>query len=149
MNLHFLRFRILDTEGFHRDLFHLLRRARPVIEVRTHGCDLIHYINALDHLAESCILPVKMRRKLMHNEELTAGGVRCHGTCHGENALFMLQIIFEAVCAELALDAVTRAAGAGAFRISALNHKTADYAVENQPVTRETKLLTVFGAISG
>ena len=136
MNLHFLRFRILDTKGFYRDFFHLLWRARPVIEVRTHGCDFIHHINALDHLAESCILAVKMRRKLMHDEELAAGGVRCHGPCHGENAFFMLQVIFEAVCAELTLDTVTRAAGAGTFRISALNHKTADYAVKNQPVVK-------------
>ena len=72
----------------------------------------------------------------MHHEKLAAGGVGCHGACHGENALFVAQVIFKAVGGELTLDAVAGAAGTGACGVTALNHKTADDAVKDQAVIK-------------
>lgn len=46
----------------------------------------------------------------------------------------MLQVVGEAVLAELTLDRVPRAAHAGALRAAPLNHKAGDAAVEDQAV---------------
>ena len=54
----------------------------------------------------------------------------------------MAQVVLEAVCGELALDAVAGAAHTGAFRVAALNHKAGDDPVEDGAVI-ETLLYQV------
>ena len=72
----------------------------------------------------------------MHNEELGAGGIRIHGSCHGEHPFGMLQRVLHAVLSKFSLDAVAGAAHAGAFRTAALNHKALDNPMENQAVIK-------------
>ena len=75
----------------------------------------------------------------MHQEKLGACGVGHHGSCHGQHARCVRQIILETVVGKLTLDAVSRAAHAGAVRASALNHKAFDDAVEDQSVIEAKK----------
>ena len=72
----------------------------------------------------------------MHDEKLAACGIWSHGARHGENAAVVLQIVFEAVRSELALDAVTGAAHAVAVGAAALDHEAGDDAVEDQSVIK-------------
>ena len=72
----------------------------------------------------------------MHDEELASSRVRHHGSCHGDDSSFVLQIIIETVLAEFSLYAVARAAHAGTLRISALDHKAGNDSVENEPVIK-------------
>ena len=53
---------------------------------------------------------------------------------YGENAWGVCEVVLKSVLGELTLDAVIRAAGACACRISALDHESRDDAVEDQAV---------------
>ena len=70
----------------------------------------------------------------MHNEELAACGIRVHGSCHGQNAWCVCQIVFKVVLCEFSFDGIAGTAHACAVRAAALNHKAADNSVENQTV---------------
>ena len=70
----------------------------------------------------------------MHDKELASSRVWMHRTCHGKNAWCMCQIIFETILAEFSFNGVARAAHTGSVWASALDHKTTDYTVEDQPV---------------
>ena len=72
----------------------------------------------------------------MHDEELRTGGIRHHGAGHGQHAGRVLQIVGEAILAEFPFDTVAGASRAGALGASALDHETADDAVEDQPVIK-------------
>ena len=48
----------------------------------------------------------------------------------------MVQVILEAVCGKLAADLITGAAHAGAFRVTALNHKARDDTMEDRAVIK-------------
>ena len=66
----------------------------------------------------------------------------------------VLQGIEHAVLGKFSFNAVAGASHSGALRASALDHKAADYPVENQTVVKAflnqaDKLLTEMGAISG
>ena len=53
---------------------------------------------------------VQMRSSFVHDEELASCAVREHGTCHGENAWGVCEVVLKSVLGELTLDAVIRAA---------------------------------------
>ena len=134
--LYLFGLRIVDTEGLDRYFFHDLRRTRPVIIIRADRGDGIHCLDALRHAAECGILVIQMRGIRVHDEKLTAGGVRRHRARHGENAAAVLQIVLEAVRGKLTPDAVAGPADAGTLRVAALNHKTGNDAVKNHAVIK-------------
>ena len=72
----------------------------------------------------------------MHDEELAAGAVGHHGARHTQDAALVLQLVFEAVAGELALDGIARAAHAGALGVAALDHEAGDDAVEDHAVIK-------------
>ena len=72
----------------------------------------------------------------MHDEELASGGVWHHSTCHGKNTRCMFQVVCETIVGEFAVDAVSRSADTGSFRISALDHETSDDTVEDHTVIK-------------
>ena len=75
-----------------------------------------------------------MRGFLVHDKELASRRVRMHGSCHGEDAGIVRQIVFKSVLGEFAFDRVSRAAHAVSVRASALDHEAADHTVEDQAV---------------
>ena len=92
-----------------------------------------------------------MRRILVHDEELAAGGIRVHGPCHGKNAAGVLKIIFYAVLGKLALDRIAGTAHAASLRVAALDHESFNDAVEDQPVIEIliSKLLKIINGDRG
>ena len=48
----------------------------------------------------------------------------------------MLQIVFNTICGKFSLNAVAGTSAASTFRIPSLDHKAADYAVEDQTVIK-------------
>ena len=99
--------------------------------------DGIDDVHAFGHLAERGVLLVEVRSVHVHDEKLAAGGVRIHGAGHGQHAAGVLEVVLEAVARELALDAVARAAHAGAGRVAALDHEAGDDAVEDHAVVKD------------
>ena len=132
--LAFFRFRIIHAEGFNGHGLDLLLVQRAVAVIGVGISDLVYDIHALGDFSESGISAIQMRSSLVHDEELASGGVGMHGSCHGKNACLMLQGIVEAVLVELAFDVVSRAAHTGSIRAAALDHETADNAVEDQSI---------------
>ena len=72
----------------------------------------------------------------MHDEELAARAVGAHAARHADDAAGMLDGVVDAVGGKFALDAPARAAGAVPQRAAALDHETADDAVEGQAVVK-------------
>ena len=70
----------------------------------------------------------------MYNKELGGAAVRVHRSCHGDHAPDMGDVIFDTVVFELSFDTLLGAAGSVAQRVTALDHKAADDAVESQAV---------------
>lgn len=68
--LHFLRLGIGFSEGVHGNRFHHLIIERSVAVIGGSFRDFVHDIHPFDYLAEGGIAAVKMRRILMHDEEL-------------------------------------------------------------------------------
>ncbi len=87
--------------------------------------DLIHGILSRDHLAEDRMFAVKVRGWQVGDKELAAIGVRS-GICHGENARLF---VFERAV-DLVGKLITRAAGACASRVAALDHEIGDHAMK-------------------
>src|SRR5690554_3356904 len=73
--------------------------------------------------------PVQMRLWCMCDEELTAVGVRT-GVGHRDDA----GIVAERITLELILERIARSPAAGALRVSPLDHKVVDHAVEGHSV---------------
>lgn len=88
------------------------------------------------NFAESGVSSVQMGSILVHDEELGAGGIRVHGSCHGKHALRMLKVIGDAVLAEFSLDGIAWASHAVSVGAAALDHKAIDDSVENQTVVK-------------
>ena len=59
-----------------------------------------------------------------------------HGTSHRKNTLGMLEVIGEAVLGKFALDMIAGAAGTGAVRTAALQHKAPDDPMEGQTIVK-------------
>ena len=132
-----LRLGIFLAEGLDRDGLHLLLVGGLVVEHAARGArDGIDDVHAFGHLAERSVLLVEVRSVHVHDEKLAAGGVRIHGAGHGQHAAGVLEVVFEAVARELTLDAVARAAHAGAGRVAALDHEAGDDAVEDHAVIK-------------
>ena len=142
-NLSFLRFRIIHAEGFNGHGLDLLLVQRAVAIIRVGISDLVYDIHALGDFSESSVSTVQMGSCFVHDEELASGRVRMHGSCHGKNTWLMLQGIVEAVLTELAFDVVSRAAHTGSVRAAALDHETADNAVEDQPIIEALRKVTI------
>ena len=70
----------------------------------------------------------------MDNEKLGGCAVRIVGSCHGDYAPHMGNLIFHAVFGKFAFDRFVRTAGSIPLRVSALDHKTADDPVEGEAV---------------
>ena len=88
------------------------------------GIDMLH---PLDNLAEDGMLAVKMRLRLVADIELAAAGIAA-GMGHRERAAFMLVRI------DLAIDRITRTAGACAVRATALRDEARNDAMKHQSV---------------
>ena len=72
----------------------------------------------------------------MHDEELAACAVGVHAAGHADHTAGVLEGVIDAVSGKLALDVPARAAGAGAQRAAALDHKARDDTVEGQAVVK-------------
>ena len=131
-----IRLRVGLAVGVHGDGGDLLLRLGTVIAVGLDGGDGVHHVHAGGHLAEGGVLAVQVLGVGVHDEELAARGVGGGGTRHAENAPFVLQVVFDAVEEELALDAVAGAAHTGAFGTAALDHEAGNDSVEDQTVIK-------------
>ena len=132
--LYFFRLRIFFSESFDGYRLYSLIFQRAVSEVCRRAGDFIHDIHSLCDLPEGSISSVQMRGFFMHDEKLASRGVRVHGSRHGKDARVVGKVICETVLSELALYGISRAAHPGSGRTSALDHKSADDAVEDQTV---------------
>ena len=129
------RFRVNNPEGLDSHGSNSLIVHRTVIVVCLAFGDSVHNIHSLYDLSERSIIPVQVRRRLMHDEELGTGRIRIVGTCHRKYARRVLQrVILIAIAPELSLDGISGTAHAGSLRISALDHESGDDAVEDQSV---------------
>ena len=72
----------------------------------------------------------------MHDKELAAGGPGYSIGVHGHLAMRRGRPIGHAVLDKLAFNGVAGAAGAGAFRTAALDHKSGDHPVKGQTVIK-------------
>ena len=131
-----IRLRVGLAVGVHGDGGNLLLHLGTVVAVSLDGGDGVHHVHTGGYLAEGGVLTVQMLGVGVHDEELAARGVGGGGTRHAENTPLVLQIVFDAVEEELALDAVAGAAHAGAFGTAALNHEAGNDSVENQTVIK-------------
>jgi len=95
------------------------------------GLDLVHYFDALDHLAEAGVRTVKVRGAFtaVTHEELRSAGVLAR-VSHGKHAAIVALV----ATGGFALDGPARSAGAGALGASTLNHEIGEHAVEGEPV---------------
>lgn len=98
--------------------------------------DFIHNFHPFRHMAESGIVPIQKQAVLMDDKELGGSAVRVAGSCHGDNAPFVGNIILHAVFRKFPFDIFIGTAGSIAQRIAALDHKTADDPVEGQAVVK-------------
>ena len=124
-------FGILNVEGLDGDLCHSLRLNGLVTPAAASLGDAVNNFHTLGYLAESGILAVKIGSGFVHDEELAACGVGIHCASHGENAGSVLEVIFETVGGEFALDAVAGATHAVAVGAAALNHETGNDTMED------------------
>ena len=131
-----IRLRVGLAVGVHGDGGNLLLHLGTVVAVGLDGGDGVHHVHAGGHLAEGGVLTVQVLGVGVHDEELAARGVGGGGTRHAENAPFVLQVVFDAVEEELALDAVAGAAHTGAFGTAALDHEAGNDSVEDQTVIK-------------
>ena len=95
------------------------------------GLDLVHYFNALDHLAKAGMRTVKVRGAFaaVTHEELRSAGVLAR-VGHGKHAAIVALV----ATGGFALDCPARSAGAGALGASTLNHEIGEHTVEGEPV---------------
>ena len=77
-----------------------------------------------------------MRGIFVHDKELAACGVGCHGARHGQDALRVLQIILKTVGAELSPNGISRSSHAAAVRVAPLQHEAGDHPVEDRSVVK-------------
>ena len=135
VGLHLFGFGELYAEGVDGDGLHLLFLAGLVVHhVAGSACDAVNDFHTFGYAAERCVLTVQMGCVFVHDEELAACGVGSHGTCHGQNAAGVLQVVDEAVHLKFALDGVAGTAEAFAHGVAALNHEAGDDTVENDTV---------------
>ena len=120
--------------GVHGDGGDLLLGEGTILGAGAGGGDGVHHIHAACHLAKGGVLAVQVLGVGVHDEELASRGVGGGGTGHAEDAPLMLEVVFHAVEEELSLDAVARAAHAGALGAAALDHEAGDAPVEDQAV---------------
>ena len=132
--LTFFRFRIICSESLHGYSFHFLFVQRTVVVIGIFFRDTVYHVHSFDHLAERGVASVKMRSRLVHDEELAAAGIGMHSPCHGKYAGGMRQIVGYAVLGKLAFDRVAGTAHTGSVGASALDHETIDDAMEDQAV---------------
>ena len=125
---------IVNTECFNSHFFDDFRRFWFVAIACSYFCDTVYFIHTFDYFTECCISAIQMWSVFVHDEELAACRVRMHGTCHGDYARFMFQIVLETILVELAADAVARAAHTVAVWTTALNHESVDYTMEGQTI---------------
>ncbi len=76
------RLRIVNAEGLNGDCLHHLRHNGSVSIVGVTLCNGIDGVHTLDDLAEGGICTVKVRRCLMHDEELGSGRIGYHCARH-------------------------------------------------------------------
>ena len=107
---------------------------RPIRPIRRCGGNAVYLFDALDNFAEGGVLPVKEFGVGVTDEELRGRGIVELRTCHGDNAAFVRERIVDSVDTKFAFDGFFAAAHSRALRITALNHKTRDYSVENESV---------------
>ena len=145
LGLHFFGFYDLALVN-KRNALYALRVKRPVAEIGGRGGYRVDSLHPFHNVAERGILPVQVRRILMHNEELAACAVRIHGAGHGYYAALMLYGVLHAVCGKFALDRPTGTAHTGAIRTAALDHKAGNHPVEGKAVIKALthQLLKVF-----
>ena len=95
------------------------------------GLDLVHYFNALGHLAKAGVRTVKVRGAFaaVTHEELRSARVLAR-VGHGKYAAIVALVATRC----FALDVPAGAAGAGALGASALNHEVWEHTVEGEPV---------------
>src|SRR5262249_20240158 len=110
--------RTATSSTFDPDLSHLVALA-----------DLVDDVEALRHLTEDGVLAVEVRLGRVADEELRAPRV-APGVGHRQRPA---HVPFRGGV-DLALDVVAGAAGAGAERAAALDHKVVDHPVEREPV---------------
>lgn len=72
----------------------------------------------------------------MHNEKLAGCTIHETGTCHGDDAAYMGNVIFYAVRGKFTLYGLTRATGAISEWVTTLNHKTVNNTVKGQSVVK-------------
>ena len=77
----------------------------------------------------------------MHDKEMASCGIRIHCPGHRKNPRIVREVIRETVLRELSFDCVSRASHTGSVRTSALDHKAADHAMEDQSVIKIPYLL--------
>ena len=116
------------------DCFDLLLFERLIGKIRIDGRDAVQNVKAVRHFAERGILPVEMRRVLVHDKELRTRRIRLHRARHGDDTARVFERIFHAVRRKLPLDLIAGTAHTGAGRITALNHEARNHAVKNQSV---------------
>ena len=95
------------------------------------GLDLVHYFNALGHLAEAGVLTVKVRGVVtaVTHEELRSAGVLTR-VSHGKDAAIVVLIATR----RFAFDFIAGPATAGPVGASTLNHEIGEHTVEGEPV---------------
>ena len=95
------------------------------------GLDLVHYFNALGHLAEAGVLAVKVCGAFaaVTHKELRSAGVLAR-VSHGKDAAIVVLVATRG----FALDFIAGPATAGAVRASTLNHEIWEHTVEGEPV---------------
>src|SRR5580704_9665444 len=101
----------------------------PVLRAARDLGNLLHYIIALDHLAEDAVLVVEPRRGGDGDKELAAVGAGA-GIGHGEQAVLRMSEVLMEFVAEF----VAGAAAASAFGVAALDHEIWNYAVKDRAV---------------
>ena len=109
----------------------------PAVVSRFGACNSVKHVKSVGEHTECRILTVKEWGILVHYEELRRCRVWNVGASHRENAANVLQIVHrEAVCSEFATDRLC----VGILHIlgvaTALNHKSADNAVEYKSLVK-------------
>lgn len=110
-----------DDNLFDCHVFH-----RAIAKIARHIADGDDDFLAFDDFAKDAVLIVEKRRRLMRDEKLAAVGIR-PGVSHRQDAgLGMFEIGME-----LIFEAIARATGAVAQRITPLNHETRNHPMKN------------------
>ena len=121
-------------------------KSRSVVVVGCNVGDLVNHFHALDNLAECRILTVQMRCVGVADEELGGRAVLVCAASHGDYAASVGESVLHTVSCEFTLDSVCRTTHACACGVAALDHKSLDNAVEDEPVVEAflNKLCEVF-----